>query len=372
LSKKQQILIIYPGPIQDIEFRFKAKLIELGKYFSGHLIATGWKNETIAFDDFKVITVKLNSRFRMISDLKLFLMAFTISRLSKQSNDPVQLVVSFDPVKTGAIAVILKLFFRHRVILEINGDIDNNFNYGGDKLTLIERFKKWIFLTLAKFNMFFCDGVKVLHQQQLVPFNRKNFLIEKIPDYRGLENFKFIKKEKEILLVGSPLFLKGADILLRAWQRIYEKYPDWQLKIIGYAESNDAIVEQIKACPRAFYCKAQFANDIVNSIGSTGIFVLPSRTEAMGNVLLEAMASRKPVIGSDLPGIREVIKHKFNGFLFDVGNDVKLSEYLTLLIENDDLYEKMAANAQKDVQDRFSISNHTHATVDFYKRVLSR
>ena len=64
------------------------------------------------------------------------------------------------------------------------------------------------------------------------------------------------------------------------------------------------------------------------------LFVLPSRTEAMGRVLLEAMACKKPIIASNVGGIPEIIKDGYNGLLFESENVDDLAEKIRLVLSN--------------------------------------
>ena len=64
------------------------------------------------------------------------------------------------------------------------------------------------------------------------------------------------------------------------------------------------------------------------------VFVLPSRSEGLGAVLLEALYFKLPVIASNTGGIRDIIIHKKNGFLFTVGDYKKIAEYLYYILFN--------------------------------------
>ncbi|MGB9831383.1 MAG: glycosyltransferase family 4 protein, partial [Fervidicoccus fontis] len=82
--------------------------------------------------------------------------------------------------------------------------------------------------------------------------------------------------------------------------------------------------------------------------------VLPSLAEAFPLVLLEAMASGIPVIGSKAGGIVDVIQNDFNGLLFEKGNWKDLAVKLRVLIEDNNLRERLSRNARDIAVKRYS------------------
>jgi glycosyltransferase involved in cell wall biosynthesis len=80
------------------------------------------------------------------------------------------------------------------------------------------------------------------------------------------------------------------------------------------------------------------------------LFVLPSIHEALGLVILEAMSAGLPVVASNLGGIPEVVKDGENGLLFEPRNWKDLSEKTTLLLNDDEMRERLGKNAKRSVQ----------------------
>ena len=84
------------------------------------------------------------------------------------------------------------------------------------------------------------------------------------------------------------------------------------------------------------------------------VFVLPSLFETFGIVLIEAMASGKPVIASNIPGPNEIIQNGYNGFLFEKENHKELTDCLKLLLNDNPLQKKIGENAKKTVEERYT------------------
>jgi glycosyltransferase involved in cell wall biosynthesis len=80
-------------------------------------------------------------------------------------------------------------------------------------------------------------------------------------------------------------------------------------------------------------------------IGSCSVYVSASRTEAMGRVLLEAMAARKPIIASAVDGVPYYIVDNDNGLLFESGNVEDLAAKLAILLSSQELQARLAKRA---------------------------
>jgi glycosyltransferase involved in cell wall biosynthesis len=76
-------------------------------------------------------------------------------------------------------------------------------------------------------------------------------------------------------------------------------------------------------------------DDPLNVISQLDTLVINSRSEAFVMVAIEAMACGTPVIATNVGGTREMIQHRFNGWLTDFGNETQLTEALVTLYDND-------------------------------------
>lgn len=97
--------------------------------------------------------------------------------------------------------------------------------------------------------------------------------------------------------------------------------------------------------------------DIVEKYCESSIFVLSSRYEGFGMVIIEAMACGVPPVSFACPcGPRDIITDDKNGLLVDNGDIEGLAEKICYLIENEDIRQKMGQQAHTDVQ-RFKIEH---------------
>jgi len=99
------------------------------------------------------------------------------------------------------------------------------------------------------------------------------------------------------------------------------------------------------------------SNDqLIKFYNLTDIFVLSSisRSEAFGLVLLEAMACGKPIIVSNLPGPRTLVKEGENGFKVKPGDADDLAKKIGLILKDRQLIKKMGENALKLVREKYN------------------
>jgi glycosyltransferase involved in cell wall biosynthesis len=89
-------------------------------------------------------------------------------------------------------------------------------------------------------------------------------------------------------------------------------------------------------------------------------------------VLIEAMASKKPCIGSNLDGIPEVIVNGVTGYLFTPGNSEDLADKMEILINNKRLRIQMGNEGFKRVNDHFNTDLFLKRTKNFYDKVIQK
>jgi len=90
------------------------------------------------------------------------------------------------------------------------------------------------------------------------------------------------------------------------------------------------------------------------ALHSTDVLVLPSAAEGFGLVLIEAMAAGVPVVATDVPGIRDVVRNEVTGLLVPVASPIKLAEAIRRVFDEVALRDRLTAAARIEVQSRFS------------------
>jgi len=169
-----------------------------------------------------------------------------------------------------------------------------------------------------------------------------------------------LHKEKLFLAVGRLTYQKGFDLLLQAWAQVALLHPDWRLRIVGDGEDK-AMLEQL-LYELNIETSAELipkTNNIAEHYQQAAFFVLSSRFEGFGLVLVEAQRYGLPAISFDCDvGPAEIIKHGETGWLCAAGDVSELSEKIRNSLRHFDdvnLYNKLSVSAIKNVENRFSI-----------------
>jgi len=103
----------------------------------------------------------------------------------------------------------------------------------------------------------------------------------------------------------------------------------------------------------------------------SSIVCLPSYNEGLPKVLLEAGSSSRPLVAFDVPGCREVIKNKVNGFLVQFRDENALETALVKLINDKKLCEKMGKNGRKIVEKYFASEMINTQTFNIWNEVVN-
>lgn len=175
--------------------------------------------------------------------------------------------------------------------------------------------------------------------------------VEVIPDPLPFQvEVKSDLHAKRIISIGRYAYQKGYDMLLRAWAEIEKKYPDWQLAIYGMG-NQDSLRNQIRDMGiEEDRCLLNGpVNDVIKEYQNSSVFVLSSRFEGFGLVIIEAMSCGVPVVAFNCPmGPDEIISDGEDGFLVPVGDVHALAEKLQTLMQNQELRMKFSETAYQN------------------------
>jgi len=161
-------------------------------------------------------------------------------------------------------------------------------------------------------------------------------------------------RKKTVLAAGrlDGWYHKGFDNLINVWAQIAKNYPDWTLEIAG--DGNDESFNFLKNLVSQLEIETQviflgFRNDMDILFQTSSIFVLSSRYEGMGQVLLEAMSQGCPCIAFEFDGrTREFITSSDVGIVVENQNMQDLEKSLIQLIDNKDLRNSIEERSKQE------------------------
>ena len=158
--------------------------------------------------------------------------------------------------------------------------------------------------------------------------------------------------QKQVIFVGRLNEQKGLEYLIETWKRVHQKHKDWILQIYGDGEQRELLLHLIsEAKLKDAVVVNHSTRQIMDKYLESSIFLLTSRFEGFGMVLIEAMACGVPVVSFDCPwGPADIIKNGEDGFLVEYLNTTEAAEKVVQLIESPELRMKMGIRARENVQ----------------------
>jgi len=157
----------------------------------------------------------------------------------------------------------------------------------------------------------------------------------------------------KILFAGRICTGKGVDLLIQSAPEIIKQFPDLIFLMAGSDFTGE--LNSFKKMARklgiekCFYWLGNLSRpELISAYFASDLFVLPSRYEAFGIVLVEAMRAGLPIVATNYSAIPEVVKDKETGLLFELNNFQDLAEKICVLIENDTLRKEMSCVGREE------------------------
>jgi glycosyltransferase involved in cell wall biosynthesis len=171
-----------------------------------------------------------------------------------------------------------------------------------------------------------------------------------------------------LLYVGRVALEKDIHVLKESYIRILNQYKDRVSLIIT---GNGPELERYKkSFPKnTIFTGYKKGRELAEIYASSDIFIFPSPTETFGNVVLEAMASGLPVIAANAGGVKDTVKNRINGLLFNPGDASELSNLIIEIIEDEPLKNTLKNSARKTVLER-SWNSIFEGLIETYEHVI--
>lgn len=193
------------------------------------------------------------------------------------------------------------------------------------------------------------------------------------PDFVSTGNPKpYRQRAKRLLVVGRLEPVKAVDVILRAFALFRRTHSQYSLDIVGEGserESLERLAAELGVANSVRFLGKQ--SNVYHHLTNARFYVLASRHEGMPNSLMEAMAAGVACISSDCDfGPRSLVRHGVNGWLFPVGDAVKLSALLELATRDISGTEAVAHRASFIAVSN-STTRITQRYLDYFRRLIS-
>jgi glycosyltransferase involved in cell wall biosynthesis len=284
--------------------------------------------------------------------------------------------------------------------------LHNRFVYGLTEVALLRALDKTLCLTLhnarpagidpatdlcgqaydesiGRFVMGSCDGVIGVSQATLDSTLSEKYSGVKRVVYNGVDEKLFtpgdasgdwrkrlgIPRNKKIVLCVCRLVeQKGLVYLIEAMHKIDAAFVllgrgPLEKELLRYAAAH-GVAEKV-----FLYTEKVSDRELVDLYRSCDVFVLPSLYEPFGMVIVEAMACGKPVIGTDVGGIPEIIREDTNGLIVPVRSARALANAVNAVLQNEDKALRFGLAGRKIVEHEFTWERTAQGYEEFYESV---
>lgn len=295
--------------------------------------------------------------------LGIFLVPFSFLKLLSLLRREKPDLVHLHFVGTGALYLLCcRPFIPFKMIVTLHGD-------DVEGLPFRHQFHKWLLSKTLRNADFVtsCSNYLLLKARTLCPvIEGKSIAIHNgidLADFDQKNSYKHVRPY--IFAAGRFVYKKGFDILIKAFTRILTKGYNIDLILAGEGEelsnyimladslhiqwSFDVPDSKEKTRGLIFWGRAN-GNEMKSLLSGSKIFVVPSRREPFGIVILEAMAAGTPVIATNVGGIPEIITTD-TGMFVPKENDIELSNAIEILLNKKNLRDELIKKGKKRAEE---------------------
>ena len=353
---------VYSNPItKDIQKKFQS----LSKVCNPTVFAFSEEKFNSVVEGVETIFNKKNKN-RFFNYLKIiFLFFFEIPKIVKDQN--IEIVCLQDPI-TGFFT-IFSLKIRKlpvKIVVETHGDFINTI--GLEKNLLIPKFYTLIFSYLAKYSIKNADLIRSISdftEKQALNFGYKGLFV-RFPAWINIDNYLNADTKRlstgtfKIIFVGSVTERKNPKIIIESLETIDE---DISLDIIGQTPNLKYLKELNKLIASSKHAKSITmtpfikAEELILKYSSANLFILPSKSEGLGRVIIEAQSTACPVLVSSNTGMTDLIIENETGYIFENNNKNDLTKKIQYIIDNYESALQIGLNSKDFVKENQSVTN---------------
>ncbi|OEK08458.1 glycosyl transferase [Flavivirga aquatica] len=226
-------------------------------------------------------------------------------------------------------------------IITISPEVDTNIKahlkYNNDKFVLVQ------------------NGINLDTIKNEKPISKKELL-------PNLENDSYILTQ-----VSSFRYPKDQKTVIKSLKKLNDNVV---LVLIGdgpLRNECEVLVEELNLSKRVFFLGIRM--DVINILKASDIIILSSHHEGLSLSSVEGMASEKPFIASDAPGLGDIVRNA--GILFPINDDSSLAKEISKLLENSEHYQETVTKCLKRAND-YSIDKTITKEINLYKSLLEK
>lgn len=153
------------------------------------------------------------------------------------------------------------------------------------------------------------------------------------------------------LFVGVLERYKDVDTLTEAWRLAAPRLGTGRLRVIGHGSRAGVVEELVRDLPGQTDWTPEVPNaGIAAELDAATVLVLPSRSEGLGRIVVEALCRGRPIVATRVGGITDLVSDGENGLLVEPRHPPALADALVRVLSDDSLARKLAADARPSVE----------------------
>jgi glycogen(starch) synthase len=179
--------------------------------------------------------------------------------------------------------------------------------------------------------------------------------------------------QPRILFVGRLIHQKGLDIAIRAFGTLRYRFPRARFTIAGDGPIRSDLEQLATTLGMSDFIefKGRIDPETVPALmNSATMVVMPSRTEGLPMVALEAAQMARPVIATSVGGLSEVVLHQETGLIIEKENTQALADAIAYILDNPDLASHMGQAARLRALQVFSLENYINSYDRLYRKII--
>lgn len=313
---------------------------------------------------------------------------FNLLRITRKYN--LELFHAHHTIPTGFVAILVSKIMRLPVVVTAHlmditthgtdvGPLENIVDFESNLI-----FKRLIMFSLNSSNKIIAVSEDLSTKIEQMGINKDITILRNAVDISRFkpsknmemrQNYKIGDDDLLILFIGHLETFKGIFELLDAFYEINKKHTNTKLMIVGEGHEEQKVrdtVSKLKLEGSIVFTGKVSPETIQNYYQMADIFTLPSYTEGLPLVVIEAMACGLPVIVSTVGGIPELVKDGKNGFLVPPKDKLILEKKLEILVDKMELREKFGVKAFETVDDEFNIDKKVDKLIKIYQELYQK
>ena len=183
---------------------------------------------------------------------------------------------------------------------------------------------------------------------------------------------------KVIAMVANFRKVKNHILLLKGFRELLGEFDGVRLLLIGQGYAHDPenseielrrYIEESGLSGKVIF--TGYRSDVMDLLSIADVFCLTSYREGLPISMLEAMSCSLPVVGTNVPGIRDVVRHGKNGFLVEPDDPVAVKDSLLRILTDNQIHQDFGSESRKIVLESYSLDQCAKNYQDLFLQLLT-